>query len=514
MQNKPAETMKKGEKSMSLEQELKDMSVQEIVQSIRSDIDRMETMYREADGKNPGWNSDKALASQLIQPISEKMRISLINHAGITAAGVKNFQEYTINKLYADKWITDREWEKLDALRLIRNSFEHQYETDLGIPEDADDRTRADYERKKKRLKHYRDIFSPEILRWCRDDVAWYENRAEQIREGVRVENSCTWQPEIDPQTGYSRIPQDNLSSSTQSFSTDSNDPGFSFDPPEAYAFPVRVHSDMRDIPLSDRVHAALGHLGLPVVISVVLAVIFGMLSDLSFVTELAETHGLALSQYNVSHSLTVIFFLLAVLYVLFYHLTAQVLCGTVIFVLAKSATDSAFCAILTAILMVLLVTRFTEKLKKMISAVFYGFWLLVFVCGMPSILSSRLGEDEPLDAYTVCIKIALPMLLYVLIFVLTPFVLKSFHRERPFGNVLSDKEIHTAPLVLSAVPVIGLIFVITLLYRTTWTRSLILLTRDFYASPSAFWTVHTVMIALVLYFFSIMKRYRTLTES
>ncbi len=499
---------------MSLEQELKDMSVQEIVQSIRSDIDKMETMYREADGKNPGWNSDKALASQLIQPISEKMRISLINSAGITAAGVKNFQEYTINKLYADKWITDQEWEKLDALRLVRNSFEHQYETDLGIPEDADDRTRADHERKRKRLKHYRDIFSPEILRWCRDDVAWYEIRAEQIKEGVRVENSCTWQPEIDPQTGYSRIPRERDQSNTQSSDADYSAPDYSFSYPETYSSPAREHFSTRDIPLADRIHTAIGRLGLPVVIAVVLAVIFGMLSDRSFVTNLAETRGLDLSQYNVSHSLTVIFILLAVLYVIFYHLTAQVLCGTAVFVLAKSATDSTFCAILTAILMVLLVTRFTEKLKKIISAAFYGFWLLIFVCGMPSILSSRLGEDEPLDAFIVCMRIALLMLLFVLILVLTPFVLIRFHRERPFGNVLSDKELHTAPLVLSAVPVIGLILVITLLCRTTWAGSLILLTRNFYASPSAFWTVHIIMIALVLYFFSIMKRYRTLTES
>ncbi len=497
----PAGTRRGNDMELS---EMENMSVSEIVTFVNDEINEMEKLYQLGAEKSDSWNSEKKDASKKTQDVFECLRISLTNAAGIRNPGVKNFQEHAVNKLYADKWITDQEWDKLDKLRLIRNSFDHQINTDLG-----------DDQRKKAALKRNREIFYPTIIEWCRDDVSWFEKRAEQIKAGIHVENSCTWQPMIDPQTGASIIPRNGEQTVSRSIVTeerpDDREPESRLISPEEFSQLAQEHFSYGNVPLSDRVHTTISSLGIPVVLSAVLAVIFGLLSDASFLAGFAEQRGLDLSQYNVSHSLSVIFILLAVLYVLFYHLTAQVLCGTAIFVLAKSATDSSFCAVLAAVLMVLLVTRFTEYLKKIISVVFYGFWLLIFVCFMPSFLSSRLGEDEPLDAYTICIRIALPMLLYLAVFALTPFVLKSFHKERPFGKALSDQEIHNHPLSVSMAPIAVLTAVLALIYRTTWAKSLILLTRYFYASPSAFWTVHAVMIALVLYFFSIMKRYRTL---
>ena len=438
-------------------------SVPENAAHLRSWIEKIDEQYQNGDAKAASFDISK---------VFEGILYSLTEIAGIQENGEENFQEYAVNALHSEKWITDRERGKLHELRRVRNAFEHQIKTDMS----------SDTKRKAV-LQHYRDIF-PEIIKWCRDDVEWYVTRAEQMIEGNHVENSSQEGSDEDGQTAAQ----------------------FS-----AETYPERARENFVDLSLSDKMTCAFRDLYLPVLLSAVLAVIFGLLSNTAFVTNLAEKSGLDLIRYNLSHSMFVIFLLLLVLYMLFFHLTAQVVCGAAVFTLTKSATGSTVCAVLAAVLMVLIVTRFTERLKLILSWAFYGFWLLIFMCGMPSTLSERLGADVPLDVYTLFVHVILPMLLYLAVFALTPIVLKSFQLKRPFGERLSDKALHNNTVALSLMLITALTVVIAFAERETWTKSLILHTRYFYASPSAFWAVHAVMIALVLYFFSIMKRFRTL---
>lgn len=450
------------------ETELDQTTVPENAAHLRSWIEKIDEQYRNGDAKSASFDISK---------VFEGILYSLTAIAGIQENGEENFQEYAVNALHSEKWITDRERGKLHELRRVRNAFEHQIKTDMS----------SDTKRKAV-LQHYRDIF-PEIIKWCRDDVDWYVIRAEQMAEGNHVENS--WQ-----QDGGQQVSDEDGQADTQ----------FS---PAAYS--ERARENFSDSSLSDRMVCAFRELSVPVLLSSALAVLFGLLSNTPFVTNLAEKIGLDLSRYNLSHSMFVIFLLLLVLYILFFHLTAQVICGAAVFALTKAATGSTVCAVLAAFLMVLIVTRFTERLKMILSWAFYGFWLLIFMCSMPSTLRERLGADVPLDAYTLFVHVILPMLLYLAVFALTPFILKSFHLKRPFGERLSDKALHGNTVTLSLLLIAALTAVIAFAERETWTKSLILHTRDFYASPSAFWAVHAVMIALVLYFFSIMKRFRTL---
>ena len=434
---------------------------------LRSWIEKIDEQYQNGDAKAASFDISK---------VFEGILYSLTSIADIRDNGEENFQEYAVDTLHAEKWITDRERGQLHDLRRVRDAFEHQIKTEMG----------RDTKRKAV-LEHYRDIF-PEIIEWCRGDIEWYVERAEQMTEGNHVENS--WQSGGEMPDAGADVQEAGAVS------------------PEA--LPERRQEHFGNLSLYDKIVYSFGELSVPVLISVVLAVVFGLLSDKAIVTDLAEQGGLDLTRYDLSHLVSVIYVLLIVLYVAFFHLTAQVICGAFVFLLAKAATGSTFCAVLTAALMVLIVTRFTERVKNIMSLAFYGFWLLIFLCVMPSALKSRLGEDVPLDGYTLFVHVILPMLLYLAVFALTPFVLKSFHLKRPFGERLSDENLHSDPVLLSLLSIAALTALIVLSDRAAWAGSLILLTRDFYASPSAFWTVHIVMIALVMYFFSIMKRYRT----
>lgn len=442
--------------------------IAENAKHLRSRIDRIIEQYQ---------NGDEKAASLGIAKVFEGILYSLTEIAEIRDSGEGNFQENAINALYSEKWITGTEKGKLHELRKAQNAFALQSKTDLS--RDA---------KKKSVLQRYRDFF-PDIIEWCREDVAWYERRAELMTAGVHAET------EYLPDGGFrdAETGENGADSLSEEASAESG------------------RERLRRLSLQDRIIIAFRQLSLPVAIASVLAVLFGLLSDTAFVRSLAAQNSFDFSQILPSHSMTAVFLLLIVLYVVFFHLTAQVVCGAFAFALANAATGSTACAVMTAVLMVLIVTRFTEKMRNWISYVFYAFWLLIFLCGMPSTLRERVGLGVPMDGYTVFVHVFLPMLMYVLIFILTPFVLKSFHLKRPFGDMLSDKGLHSTSVLLSLLLIAALISVLTAARRETWADSLILLTRWFYHSPSAFWTVHSVLIALVLYFFSIMKRYRTL---
>ena len=249
----------------------------------------------------------------------------------------------------------------------------------------------------------------------------------------------------------------------------------------------------------------------IPVILASVLSVLFGLLYDLSHLAEIAEQHHINLNAISSEWVLIGIYAVIVLLFIFLYHITPHFTCGTAVFILARNATGSVFCAALLAVMTVLLVTRFSYRMKTAITYVFYGFWILIYLFSVPTIIRAHLGKNEPLDLYTVLIQFALPMLLYVLIYVAAAVIIKRLNISRPFSISLSEVMIHVRPLQLS----LGLIAVLFAtagwLYRDIWMNALILRTRDFYASPSAFWTVHLVIIAVLFYLLGIRKRKRTL---
>ncbi len=436
--------------------------IQEKAEKLEEIAARMEEKYR---------NSARKEASKEIPEFFEMLLYSLTAFAGIPDTGNSDFQVTAINTLYTEKWITDNEKNKLHKLRKIRNAFAHQEKIDNGNDPDA-----------KAELQGYRENFA-QIIEWCRKDIEMFRNRAEQIADGKHVENSSDQQI-IENGARYSgygvpygrqqqTVPEGTSREATWFEKT----------------FFMRVY--------------------IPIILASVLSVLFGLLYDMTDLAEIAEQHHVNLDAISSEWVLIGIYALIVLLFLFLYHITPHFTCGSAVFILARNATGSVLCAALLAVMTVLLVTRFSYRLKNALTHVFYGFWILIYLFSVPSVIRSHLGDNEPLDLYTVLIRYAPPMLLYVLFFVAAAFIIKRWDINRPFSLSLSEVMIHVRPLHLSIGLILVLLAAAAWLYRDTWMHALILRTRDFYESPSAFWTVHLVMTAILFYILGNRKRKR-----
>ena len=437
-------------------------TIQETVGKLEESIAKIEEKYRNGAHKE---------ASKEIPEFFETLLYSLTVLAGIPDSGNSDFQVTAINTLYTEKWITDNEKNKLHKLRKIRNAFEHQFKIDHGNDPEA-----------QAELQRYRENFA-QIIEWCRKDIEMFRNIAERISDGRHVENSSDQQIiENDVlYTGY-REPYEG----------------------QRQTAPERTGREATWLEKTFFMRVYI-----PIILASVLSVLFGLMYDMSELAEIAEQHHINLDAVSSEWALIGIYAVVVLLFIFLYHITPHFTCGTVMFILARNATGSVRCAVLLAVMSVLLAARFSYQLKTAITYVFYGFWILIYLFSVPSVIRSHLGDNEPLDLYTVLVRYAPPMLLYVLIFVVAAFIIKRRNIARPFSLSLSEVMIHVRPLHLSVGLILVLLAAAAWLYRDTWMHALILRTRDFYASPSAFWTVHLVMTAILFYILGNRKRKR-----
>ena len=433
--------------------------IHETAEKLRETAEKMADRYRNGEQKDASLNMSEFF---------EILLYALTGLAGIPDSGGSDFQTAAINTLYEESMITDDEKNKLHKLRKIRNAFAHQNKIDMGNDAAA-----------KAELAEYRRNFL-QIIEWCRRDVQLYRDIAERISAGACAERS--YEPEQKQYHGAGHA-----------------DAGRSQDGSKWLT--------ERDLTLTERIFFM--HVQIPVILACVLSVLFGLLYDLSSIAGIAEKHHINLDAVSSDAVLIGLYAAVILLYIFLFNITAHFTCGAAVFILARQATGSVPCAVMLAAVTVLIVTRFSYRLKNAISWVFYGFCILIYLFSVPEIIKKHLGESEPADLYTKLVKYALPMLLYVLIFAVVSIVLRRSEMERPFSKVLSEAVTHARPLHLSIALIAVLFAAAAWLYRGTWSKALILLNRDFYASPAAFWTVHLLLAGLLFYVLGILKRKR-----
>lgn len=563
--------------------------------------DKMEEQFKSGDLKSAGQN---------IPPFFETLTYSLTNAASISIASTNDFQTDAVSSLYTGKWITDDENSKLHKLRIIRNVFEHQTETD--ITGDAE---------KKKELKKYRDDF-PQIIKWCRSDTELFVKIADRVISGTHVENSSeskeTKSAEaVIPQetvhsvlmnmrsnyysdnkeeaySDFDKLFQMILSDLTENAALEtSNDKLTAIDNLYHYGWITEEEQDdlhtlrtMRNVfahkrkielsgsyeekkelerycndfdeilgwldtvvesydeamnsdgsrrkkhisayvpssaphysgmttsssghrnshPTESRIYVTKKYapleaikqfrLYIPLGIAFVLSVLFGIIFDSDNSVSSPPLSSVALEIYLA----------IIVMYAFLYKITAHFFCGAFIFMVSHRATDSIICALLLTIAMILMVTRFTDKIRNFISNVFYGFGILFFIFTAPQFFKSKIGKV--LGIISPVITSVLPIALFILIFLVINAMIKQGIFSRPFTKAVSDETNASIKPTLSIAVVSGIVIFVLLVFNKTWKSSI---TADLKDSPDGFYTIAAIMLAVIFYIVSmnqIKKRY------
>lgn len=424
----------------------------------------------------------------------------------VTLAGIEDSNDKIalIDSLYSEKWINTSEKDILHDLREERSFFAHQRKIEYS----SDPKEKAE-------LKQHRDNL-PETIALCAVVFDIFKQRIRTIGAGCRVSNDNNRSHVNDnnnrsysnnnySNSGLNENNNRHYSNNTHYNNSNSNTGTIFYERTwvnRTYSRENKTHSPS---------HSSTGNIWdyapdivktlmpfVSFILAAVLAIAVGVLFDLKSFADVAEKHAIDLSFFEESKSIVVIFILTLACAVLFFQITAQIACGATIFVLSHQATDSLPCAVLLTLMMVLMVTRFNDKFRHILSYIFYGLCLLISVFSAPDYLKERLGPDAVLDTHTKLVKIALPIVIYV--FVVLVFVVSNSKRKG-FWELFYD--VFENPL-FSTVPIVIIGGIVAFVYRSTWKNGLILLTSHFYETPVLFWTIHIVLAALVAYCISI----------
>ncbi len=191
----------------------------------------------------------------------------------------------------------------------------------------------------------------------------------------------------------------------------------------------------------------------------------------------------------------------LTILFVFCFDISFSIAAGVAFSIMARQITGSDVASLLACMTGVLLTIGLSERLRRTMAIVSYSLVLLVCWFIAWQMLSERqINNGVELDGYTKVIKVLLPMLGFIAVAIILRL---TFARNfRLFGAFLGDGvPWHMAVAVIPAA-------ILGFMYRSTWVKGIVLLTRDFYDSKLIFWTIH---IALILVIFKI---YDVLVES
>ena len=413
---------------------------------------------------------------------------ALMREAGLHSG--KTVKE-KIDTLYRNHWLTDKENRYLHALRDIRNCFLYY------------DNTKPDSRSKKKYNEYVRNF--QRCIDFCYNDIRWFEKKIASVQQGIKVRNSYGQNSDNGRnRNGYRKKSNQNNRYSRQ------NRSGYSSNNNGNYGQPNSVfwHETRRTTTTATTTNSqpsvqkrrssvssliVFPHLLIPAFITSAISGLAAWALTDPTAQKLAETA----PKFSTNDiRINIIFVVIGTLCMLFgYELNGPIIIAAQAGAIAYKATGSPLCCILVSILISMICMHLPQKLRHIGYWVTFVLWVMVFSFGLaPSYIRHFLLNGQPDDRYFMMTRIVTPLIIYNAALLIGRYFIHNL-RIVHFEDYMEYES-----LPLGSVLVFGLAAVIGFLFRETWAKGLIFVSRDFMASKDIFWAVHILIIALVLH--------------
>ena len=413
---------------------------------------------------------------------------ALMREAGLHSG--KTVKE-KIDTLYRNHWLTDKENRYLHALRDIRNCFLYY------------DNTKPDSRSKKKYNEYVRNF--QRCIDFCYNDIRWFEKKIASVQQGIKVRNSYDQNSDNGRnRNGYRKKSNQNNRYSRQNRSGySSNNNGnygqqssvFWHETRRATTTATTTNSQPSVQKRRSSVSSLIvfPHLLIPAFITSAISGLAAWVLTDPTAQKLAETA----PKFSTNDiRINIIFAVIGTLCMLFgYELNGPIIIAAQAGAIAYKATGSPLCCILVSILISMICMHLPQKLRHIGYWVTFVLWVMVFSFGLaPSYIRHFLLNGQPDDRYFMMTRIVTPLIIYNAALLIGRYFIHNL-RIVHFEDYMEYES-----LPLGSVLVFGLAAVIGFLFRETWVKGLIFVSRDFMASKDIFWAVHILIIALVLH--------------
>ena len=413
---------------------------------------------------------------------------ALMREAGLHSG--KTVKE-KIDTLYRNHWLTDKENRYLHALRDIRNCFLYY------------DNTKPDSRSKKKYNEYVRNF--QRCIDFCYNDIRWFEKKIASVQQGIKVRNSYDQNSDNGRnRNGYRKKSNQNNRYSRQNRSGySSNNNGnygqqssvFWHETRRATTTATTTNSQPSVQKRRSSVSSLIvfPHLLIPAFITSAISSLAAWALTDPTAQKLAETA----PKFSTNDiRINIIFAVIGTLCMLFgYELNGPIIIAAQAGAIAYKATGSPLCCILVSILISMICMHLPQKLRHIGYWITFVLWVMVFSFGLaPSYIRHFLLNGQPDDRYFMMTRIVTPLIIYNAALLIGRYFIHNL-RIVHFEDYMEYES-----LPLGSVLVFGLAAVIGFLFRETWVKGLIFVSRDFMASKDIFWAVHILIIALVLH--------------
>ena len=413
---------------------------------------------------------------------------ALMREAGLHSG--KTVKE-KIDTLYRNHWLTDKENRYLHALRDIRNCFLYY------------DNTKPDSRSKKKYNEYVRNF--QRCIDFCYNDIRWFEKKIASVQQGIKVRNSYGQNSDNGRnRNGYRKKSNQNNRYSRQNRSGySSNNNGnygqqssvFWHETRRATTTATTTNSQPSVQKRRSSVSSLIvfPHLLIPAFITSAISGLAAWVLTDPTAQKLAETA----PKFSTNDiRINIIFAVIGTLCMLFgYELNGPIIIAAQAGAIAYKATGSPLCCILVSVLISMICMHLPQKLRHIGYWVTFVLWVMVFSFGLaPSYIRHFLLNGQPDDRYFMMTRIVTPLIIYNAALLIGRYFIHNL-RIVHFEDYMEYES-----LPLGSVLVFGLAAVIGFLFRETWVKGLIFVSRDFMASKDIFWAVHILIIALVLH--------------
>ena len=413
---------------------------------------------------------------------------ALMREAGLHSG--KTVKE-KIDTLYRNHWLTDKENRYLHALRDIRNCFLYY------------DNTKPDSRSKKKYNEYVRNF--QRCIDFCYNDIRWFEKKIASVQQGIKVRNSYGQNSDNGRnRNGYRKKSNQNNRYSRQNRSGySSNNNGnygqqssvFWHETRRATTTATTTNSQPSVQKRRSSVSSLIffPHLLIPAFITSAISSLAAWALTDPTAQKLAETA----PKFSTNDiRINIIFAVIGTLCMLFgYELNGPIIIAAQAGAIAYKATGSPLCCILVSVLISMICMHLPQKLRHIGYWITFVLWVMVFSFGLaPSYIRHFLLNGQPDDRYFMMTRIVTPLIIYNAALLIGRYFIHNL-RIVHFEDYMEYES-----LPLGSVLVFGLAAVIGFLFRETWVKGLIFVSRDFMASKDIFWAVHILIIALVLH--------------
>lgn len=413
---------------------------------------------------------------------------ALMREAGLHSG--KTVKE-KIDTLYRNHWLTDKENRYLHALRDIRNCFLYY------------DNTKPDSRSKKKYNEYVRNF--QRCIDFCYNDIRWFEKKIASVQQGIKVRNSYGQNSDNGRnRNGYrKKSNQSNRYSRQNRSGYSSNNNGnygqqssvFWHETRRATTTATTTNSQPSVQKRRSSVSSLIvfPHLLIPAFITSAISGLAAWVLTDPTAQKLAETA----PKFSTNDiRINIIFAVIGTLCMLFgYELNGPIIIAAQAGAIAYKATGSPLCCILVSVLISMICMHLPQKLRHIGYWITFVLWVMVFSFGLaPSYIRHFLLNGQPDDRYFMMTRIVTPLIIYNAALLIGRYFIHNL-RIVHFEDYMEYES-----LPLGSVLVFGLAAVIGFLFRETWVKGLIFVSRDFMASKDIFWAVHILIIALVLH--------------